>query len=162
MKRVRIFALVLCLVLLVTGLCSCSTDVDNPAELSAKKEQEIKEAYAKLLNKAYPDKGFTASNIDPRYLGTYNGAVVVLLFPNLGEGSDEQAVGYIDIDEYYITTPVKNLLVHVYKNGKFTEIIEAYEKGMLTKQDIADMAAGVVTPDGERIPNGLMTPNPTN
>ncbi|NLB61346.1 MAG: hypothetical protein GX802_02805, partial [Clostridiales bacterium] len=51
MKRVRIFALVLCFALLVTGFSGCSKE----DKLSTKKEQEIKEAYVVFHNEQYPD-----------------------------------------------------------------------------------------------------------
>ncbi|NLB60883.1 MAG: hypothetical protein GX802_00390 [Clostridiales bacterium] len=136
MKLTKIFALVLCLCLLVTAFSGCSKE----DKLSAKKEQEIKEAYVVFHNEQYPDYIIDVDTVFiQHYFGTYNGAAVMLIEPNRSVGL---LVGSVEVAGYIIETNSSDAPVFVYKDGKFTEIEEAYESGMLTEEDICDIANG--------------------
>ncbi|NLB61688.1 MAG: hypothetical protein GX802_04610, partial [Clostridiales bacterium] len=96
-------------------------------------------------NEQYPDYIIDVDTVFIyHYFGTYNGAAVMLIEPTRSVG---QIVGKIHVAGYVIYTPSYSDPVYVYKNGKFTEIEEAYENGMLTEEDIADIAKQTGPPE---------------
>lgn len=161
MKRViAVFVLALCFILLCSFISGCDNTTNDESTLSAAKEKKIKKAYVELYNETFSDNpkrsAISFEDVEVRHYGTYNGATFVIIYPNIGEGSDNCSVGYIHIDGYYLETAYGNTLLHIYKNGKLTEVVEAYEKGIISKDDVAYMAKGIVAWDGTRIPYSVL------
>ena len=72
------------------------------------------------------------------YYGTYNGNEVVIVWCNDMDCTDD--IQEINIAGYTITLGSGSLTLMLHKDGTFTEIREAYEKGYLTKSDIKKIA----------------------
>ncbi len=139
MKRIRIFALVLCLVFVFGLISGCSKDeyADpegrflKPKKLSAKLEQQIEEDFAKCFEDPYTI--LSADNIQNFYFGTHNGAVALLILPVDNDEEGNQSTQYIA--EYPYEVNVIGAAIYLYKDGTFTEGNKAYESGMITNQD---------------------------
>ena len=105
--------------------------------MSAETEAEIKRDYLNLYEMVtYPSTTIDDVSII-KYYGTYNGSVVVKIkFIWMGE---LQAVTYETIDNITITFPTSNKAL-VWKDGNFCSLQEAYDNGLLTKDDLERVA----------------------
>ncbi|NLB60884.1 MAG: hypothetical protein GX802_00395 [Clostridiales bacterium] len=138
MKRVRIFALVLCFafVLGLVGGCNKDEYADaegkylKPKKLSAKLEKQIIEDFDKTFKS--PWQNLRHDNFETFYYGVYNDAVALLILPT-NSGAEYQH--WVNIAEYSYQVFVQDAAIYLYKDGTFTVGNEAYEKGIITKQD---------------------------
>jgi hypothetical protein len=106
--------------------------------LSPENELKLLEAWA--ISGIYPaDILFDVESLMIyRYFGTFDGREVVIIFPkNSPMTMDMQ---YIDIAGYQIALGSGSLELLVHDSGKFVPIQEAYERGLLTIDDIRIIA----------------------
>ena len=121
-----------------SGITSFEAPASNNPTLSDEARLRICEDYLNFKADSREWKGITAEELKVRYLGTYNGCEVVTVYPEEWEMTDD--IQEIEIAGYTITLGSGSLTLMLHKDGTFTEIREAYEKGYLTKSDIKKIA----------------------
>ncbi len=104
----------------------------NPAALSTQQQEQIKSDWLKLAN----SETKSASDIELDYFGTYNGCVALMV--------NDSFTGYADIvtEEKIGGIPFKyssGNTVRVFKDGAFISLQTAYEKGLLTKENLKNI-----------------------
>ncbi len=118
-----------------------TTEPDNtpaePPELSEELKLEIQKAYAEYHNKNNPDKPITQEDVFVfGYRGEYSGAHVITI--HVSGYSYPALSDYITVNgekiRYGSTPP------HVYKDGEFYGVDSAFEKGILSAEDIKSLA----------------------
>ena len=120
-------------------------DAPPGAELSERWKKEIKTAWTATYLKndifVWFGEGKYKEDIErlqsARHYGTYNGYVVVFIPPFPPE-SFPGPLGPETIAGYAFNFGCPFQLV-VYRNGRFTDLKEAYEAGKLTKENIAEI-----------------------
>ncbi len=134
MKKFLCF--ILCGILLL-GLCSCEQFV-SPLEWTEKTQNQIKQDYAKYHNTI---SGSNDNNSDDviikHYLGIYQkNAVALCLFST--------KIGYLiqvveeDIAGFHFTF-MDTDFVEIYQEGSFMPLKEAYEKGIVSEDDVGEI-----------------------
>ncbi|MDE5860367.1 MAG: hypothetical protein K2H23_08325 [Oscillospiraceae bacterium] len=99
--------------------------------LSAEKERQIKADYIKFNEHAI-DEWVSIEH----YYGTYNGCEAVVMYSGVATADENwfSVAGY----EMYLSSG--SYVIHLHKDGTFYELSEAYEKGFLSEEDVADIA----------------------
>ncbi len=149
MKKRKIIALLLLTAVVGGLLVACKKEVPPDAapgtELSERWKKEIKTAWTATYLKNDIFVWFGEGKYDEdierfhsaRHYGTYNGYVVVFIPPFPPE-SFPGPLGPETIAGYAFNFGCPFQLV-VYRNGRFTDLKEAYEAGKLTKENIAEI-----------------------
>ena len=112
--------------------------LDSLEPLSAELQAEIEAAWKARSGEELLWHGSTLANglivVEDRYYGTYNGGVAVFHpYPyNFGTVGKMRLAGYEIWHGCYFE-------ILIYKNGEFTSIYDAYESGMITDGDVADI-----------------------
>ena len=149
MKKRKLW-IALSILLLVAGLVLVYV-LDRPpdappgAELSERWKKEIKTAWTATYLKNDVFVWFGEGKYDEdierfhsaRHYGTYNGYAVVFI-PPFPPQSFPGLLGPKTIAGYAFDFGCPFQLV-VYRNGRFTDLKDAYEAGKLTKEDIAEI-----------------------
>lgn len=109
----------------------------TPAKLSADAEKKIIEDYFAELERIIPQDCPELSRISvENYYGTYSGGEVVYMrcpyFLYSCALRDVEVAGYV-------LTFMDGQPLYFHKNGEFYTIKEAYENGLITKQDVCDI-----------------------
>jgi hypothetical protein len=100
---------------------------------------QLRNSYITHENLTWSSK--TADELEiMQYFGTFNGFEAVVIFPK--EYCMTMEMQYIQIAEYTIALSSGSLELLVHDNGAFVPIREAYERGMLTENDIKIIAEG--------------------
>ena len=143
-RKLWIFIAVLLLVagLVLVYVLDRPPDAAPGTELSERWKKEIKTAWNAAYSKNADFRWFGEGNIEEnieyyhsaRHYGTYNGYVVVFIPPFIGGAThgQEEVAGYVFNYGWAF-----HLLV--YRNGRFTDLKEAYKAGKLTKEDIGEI-----------------------
>ena len=133
MKKFCIFLL---LILLLLTACSKS---DTPDQLTPEKMQEISDAWFAVKKEDLglwygEENGMGVHRV--RYYGTYNGYIALFILPEMGA-----SVGMTEIigDETFVDNEPYSL--YVYGDGEFIYLKDAYASGLVSKEDIAQIAS---------------------
>lgn len=109
---------------------SLAGDYPEPETLSEEAARQIREDYAKFI-------GTDRENIViENYYGTYNGGEAVVMYRGYAT-CDEN---HFSVAGYEMYLPSGSLRIHIHKDGTFYELSEAYESGLLSKEDVAIIA----------------------
>ena len=116
--------------------------------LSADLERQIKEDYIEKIKERNPDdkeiQNMTANNVTiyPNVTRCSGCIVLFITTDNVSHSSvitEEKVAGYIM--EYGST-----LAMSVYKDGEFSGLTDAYEKGWITREDVKMLTGGKTAP----------------
>lgn len=132
----RVFCFIFCTVLLLS-LCSCQQST-APLTWSEETQAKIKRDYAKFQNDNTPNgEDITADDVSINfYFGIYHGDAVALLisgmtaFPTVIVEEDIAGIHF----SFGSTQPL-----YIYNEGTFTPLKEAYEKGIVSKEDVQEI-----------------------
>ena len=135
----KLATVVLAVILVAGGLMGCGgrNTTTPPDELNKETELRIRQAILDLYVENYPSWNVTIDNIFIwRYLGTYNGAVVVLVGDTF----------------MHIAIPGSNETIYVWKSARLYTmdnvfgLPNAYYNGVLTDDDIQAIYTNYQTP----------------
>ena len=153
MKRkatTALFAALLVFALVVTG---CAQDAASPAEtgngeymprpknpevLSPETEEKIKQTYVKEIINGEIDMSFDSIYID-KYYGTYDGCVAVMMHDTYKCSSFNDMIWEVYVADVLITYMSGNR-IKIWKKNQFYDMQTAYDKGLLTREDIQSIA----------------------
>ena len=138
-RKLWIFIAVLLLVagLVLVYVLDRPPDAPPGAELSAQWKDRIKSAWNAAYSKHGDFRWFEEGNMSydgARHYGTYNGYAVIFVPPFNAAATygKEEVAGYV-----FNFGSAFQLLV--YRNGRFTDLKDAYKAGKLTKEDIGEI-----------------------
>lgn len=115
------------------------TPPPTQSALSAEVEAALLESYAAFKEYSWWGNAITADDLMiMSYFGTYNGHEVVVIFSKMWMMTADMQ--FIHLAGYTISLGSGSLELVVHKDGMFTEIRQAYAQGMLTADDIRQIA----------------------
>ena len=113
---------------------------NSPEPISENLRNQITEAFEKTFNKTCPT-WFSMKNYGGgiSYLGSYNGYAIVLYNQNNMIDTPYQYSMKIngEVEFKYLNSGAR---LYAYKDGEFTNLPEAYDKGYVTRQDLITAA----------------------
>ena len=141
-RKSVVFAVVGCLVFLC-ALAACGTPATTdgkplyPDNMNAKLALQLREDYVRFLEETSPgeNNGDLNNTRVTRYVGNYSGCEIV--FMDCGQ-LYTQALRYADVAGYTITFG-NGQEAYAYRDAQFHTLREAYDAGLLTRQDVYDI-----------------------
>ena len=128
-KKIRIICLLAFVILACFTICSCSSKA-----LSKQEEQAIVETY--ILE--YNEQAEVDSVVVEHFFGRFNNALVVLMKDEMrgdtGVMTDREVAGVT------FTYPYSNREITVFINNAFVTLQQAYEDGLLSKDNLEKIA----------------------
>ena len=134
-NNLRRLSLFVSLILLLTGLLPACNASSSP-------QTEVTDALLKAIEKDFAKNEY-ANGADPKIdgpwhieycYGIYDGCVAVMFsLPSCGVHWEDEIADSISLYR-------NSLSILVWKNGSFMSIKEAYDQGMLSKEDVAKIA----------------------
>jgi len=150
----KLISVLLCMIILSSFLSACNSakysgsGMKDPKGLDSKIVMQMRKDYRKHLIKE-----FRFSKLEDiwvqQYFGSYSGCEVVYMGANFAHTDAERSV---EIAEYTIVF-CDGREVYAYKNSRFYTLKEAYDKGLLTKEDIYEIGKLVGVEFAEQYPN---------
>lgn len=122
-----------------TASAAAETTLAESNELDEETAEMLRREFAKYIGEIDP----SYARFDPAYVrietyyGKFNGCEVFL--PLYKSGYDD-AIEYYYVAGYGIFFPCLGYDIYVHKDGTFYEIADAYEKGYISKEDVAEIA----------------------
>lgn len=122
-----------------TASAAAETELTESDELDEEVAETLCVEFAKYIGETDP----IYARFDPSYVridtyyGTYNGCEVFL--PLYKSGYDE-AIELYYVAGYEIYFPCLGYDIYVHRDGTFYELSEAYEKGYISEEDVAEIA----------------------
>ena len=118
------------------GGCGCTPGLQDPEGLDTGIAKQIKQTYLKEFLSDYP-KATVKDAWIVKYYGTYNGCVVVMMGDNYTGYTD--ALWGMEVAGVAFKFKDGNS-IRAWKDGKFYTLQAAYEQGLLTQEDLTNIA----------------------
>ncbi len=153
----KLISVLLCMIILSFFLSACNSAkysgsyMKDPQELDAKIVMQMREDYRKhLINKYNGPEEWRLEDIwVQQYFGKINDCKIVYMGSGL---RITESFRPVEIAEYTIVFR-SGQEVYAYKNSKFYTFKKAYDKGLLTKEDIYEIGKLVGIEFTEKYPN---------